>query len=526
MKYCKPILLVLYLGASIFMAAYFTYSMREFVIDDAFITSRYAKHLAEGHGPVWNAGVESVEGYTNLSYMLLEAVFESLGVGAPTYFKLLGGFSICLLLLGAWRFSILFGMSLLWRLVLLSTIVANSYIILHALSGLETILFSALIMLFVLAIEQDVSLPRPPYGLGALFWGLMLIITRPEGIVVVCGAIGALALFHQAHRKRLFLYFIGFCVAVLLLTAWRWSFYHDLLPNTFYLNTSLPIPKKGNCLDLLRMSLTHLPFTILACLSMSRTIREYRYFLFACSGVVILLAYYTTPSLKMNYSHRFFVPFLPVVLALSIVGFEKLFHTLTGPPRPTQFSRYGPIIVVLIGAFILASQVLSWHFCADFGRIYGQGLRQTHCRLGLILAQHARRDATLAVGDAGAIPYFSDLETIDYIGLNDRHIARHRSHLYKSQKDLDYVLNMEPEFLVLVSSGHSGFTGFDYGIRRIGLDFWEHPKIVEYSEVARRQMHSQLGYKNYHVVLMVHSKYAISEDFFGALRSWTKAPVP
>ncbi len=35
-----------------------------FVQDDAFISFRYARHLVEGHGLVWNPG-ERVEGYTN-----------------------------------------------------------------------------------------------------------------------------------------------------------------------------------------------------------------------------------------------------------------------------------------------------------------------------------------------------------------------------------------------------------------------------------------------------------------------------
>ena len=41
--------------------------------DDAFITFRYSKHLAQGVGPFYNVG-EHVEGYTNFSLMLLMAL--------------------------------------------------------------------------------------------------------------------------------------------------------------------------------------------------------------------------------------------------------------------------------------------------------------------------------------------------------------------------------------------------------------------------------------------------------------------
>jgi hypothetical protein len=44
--------------------------------------------------------------------------------------------------------------------------------------------------------------------------------------------------------------------------------------------------------------------------------------------------------------------------------------------------------------------------------------------IGKALQGIARPDESLAVGAAGAIPYLSNLTTIDTLGLNDRHIAR------------------------------------------------------------------------------------------------------
>ncbi len=40
------------------------------IADDAYITYRYSRNLAEGHGPVWNLG-ERVEGYTCFLHMVL-----------------------------------------------------------------------------------------------------------------------------------------------------------------------------------------------------------------------------------------------------------------------------------------------------------------------------------------------------------------------------------------------------------------------------------------------------------------------
>ncbi|HTQ08713.1 MAG TPA: hypothetical protein VMI31_01440, partial [Fimbriimonadaceae bacterium] len=44
-----------------------------FVLDDAFISLRYARNLVSGYGLVYNPGLPPVEGYTNFLWVLLEA---------------------------------------------------------------------------------------------------------------------------------------------------------------------------------------------------------------------------------------------------------------------------------------------------------------------------------------------------------------------------------------------------------------------------------------------------------------------
>ena len=48
-----------------------------------------------------------------------------------------------------------------------------------------------------------------------------------------------------------------------------------------------------------------------------------------------------------------------------------------------------------------------------------------HAALGsqLAIAELPARDRTLAVGDAGALPFYSDFDTVDLYGLNDSAIA-------------------------------------------------------------------------------------------------------
>ena len=51
-----------------------------FLTDDAYISFRYARNLAEGHGLVFNAGAERVEGYSNFLWTALLAAASAAGV--------------------------------------------------------------------------------------------------------------------------------------------------------------------------------------------------------------------------------------------------------------------------------------------------------------------------------------------------------------------------------------------------------------------------------------------------------------
>jgi hypothetical protein len=65
---------------------------------------------------------------------------------------------------------------------------------------------------------------------------------------------------------------------------------------------------------------------------------------------------------------------------------------------------------------------------------------------GLWLRNNAQPVDTIAVIDAGAIPYYSNLSTIDMIGLNDYHIATLPGP-WLSKYDNEYVLAKEPDYI-------------------------------------------------------------------------------
>ncbi len=69
-----------------------------FLADDALISLRYARNFVDGLGLVWNAG-ERVEGYSNLSWILLCSALHALGVDLVTAARGLGAACGALLVL-------------------------------------------------------------------------------------------------------------------------------------------------------------------------------------------------------------------------------------------------------------------------------------------------------------------------------------------------------------------------------------------------------------------------------------------
>jgi hypothetical protein len=68
------------LGVALLIAAANLVHFAPFITDDAFISLRYSRHLAEGHGIAWNVGEAPVEGYSNFLHIVLGAIATRLDV--------------------------------------------------------------------------------------------------------------------------------------------------------------------------------------------------------------------------------------------------------------------------------------------------------------------------------------------------------------------------------------------------------------------------------------------------------------
>ena len=71
----------LVVAATVLFGAFLAHAwVYRFLTDDAFISFRYARNLATGHGLVFNPGHEPVEGYSNFLWVLILAGARFVGL--------------------------------------------------------------------------------------------------------------------------------------------------------------------------------------------------------------------------------------------------------------------------------------------------------------------------------------------------------------------------------------------------------------------------------------------------------------
>jgi len=212
-----------------------------FLCDDAFISFRYARNLLDGDGLVFNPG-EYVEGYTNLLWVLEVAGLWALGVRpehGALWLSLLCTVVTLLVVathaarlaeprrrrLGAW-------LALAWLCCCPSFAEWTT-------SGLETRQFTMLVVLgaWLVAADDEHRAGGARMWLASLAFGLAAL-TRPEAPLLAACAVGWRLvrdwLAGDLRVRRLVALCAPFALTLAGLFAWRYGYYGQWLPNTYY----------------------------------------------------------------------------------------------------------------------------------------------------------------------------------------------------------------------------------------------------------------------------------------------------
>lgn len=437
-------------------------------VDDAYITFRYAENLAR-HGELnWNVGENPVEGYTGVLLPLTLAAGTWLGLPVGPTAKLIG---IASLFLGGallWALAGRVGLERASRSVVALGYFTCPILYTHALGGLETVLFLALGLAGLLALAAQIQEPGPSRAVGLPLALLLTSLARPEGVALTVFVFAA-ALFDAFRRSRAALTRLG--VDVLLFYAlpaacyfaWRWGYYGQALPNTYYAKWHRGLVP-GSLRDLALFSALYLALPVLALTVLwvaRRASRESE----PCARVrtlrvvlavglaftAVCWATYARSSLVMNYSHRFFAPFLPILLLAVGAMLERGLRGAGGSGAERLPPSARRAAAVFLG-LQLGANVALYPREAAFAASTERLLADVHIPAGAFLREHVpAHEWIVVVVDAGAIPYVSGLKTVDFGGLNDEFLSRRFIDKIPSARIVDYFYARNPAALVFTS---------------------------------------------------------------------------
>lgn len=398
--------------------------------DDAFISFRYAQNLVRGHGLVFNPGLPPVEGYTNFLWTVLVALGMSLGIEATTFGNIVGLLfhlaTIALLLWAAVRSSgdvvvpvAAVGLSL------------HHHAAIFASCGLETAMFGFLATAGLVWMVEA----RRARDFGFVSTLLILAtMTRPDGALfyVLCGVIVLFLAVRERKMNTLVAYVLPFVALYVPYFVWKYAYYGDIFPNTFYAKSA------------------YLPYLDQGLLYVGLYFGLYWFLVPALAGAAVLLWWRRGDGLTAGWQGSrgpLLCLLFPLVYLTYViwVGGDFMFTRFCLPVTPALLLSFqllvsrlrvgaavvllGFVVVGCVSSYLTKSMVAPYkwsHFIAeeqenypvwrvDMARTVGQSLRE----------QLRGTEAVVAIaGMEAMLAYYAEFPTvIDRYGLTDREIA-------------------------------------------------------------------------------------------------------
>ena len=416
-------------GAVLFMAG-FAWLIRDFYMDDAYIGFQYLKSLLAGHGFVFHPGAEPVEGVTNIGWQIALAPL-ALFVDPPAASKVLGfGLAVAAL-----RLVAVLGMAVsrdqppshrtagLWLVPVL--LLATSFDFLYfAFAGMETALLAVLLLaMAAMALRSPTSWSLPALAMAGC-------LTHPEAILVLPLYLGIALIGRFAPYRRLLALLAALVGLVLAVTALRYGFFGDVVPNTFHAKSGGLFLKIDGAFQYLTGRNINIAFPVSGAVALPFLVFGYLRIHRASPPLAAMLAAIALTGIAFGiYSRedwselaRYFAPYLPAALLLFWCGLSETVDRIGFSGNPAWRRRF----LALAASALVVTQL--YGILTGMARMEGYPGYVLAGRSLVAPAQWIRdtlpADAVIASRRIGALSYHSDRAVFDYVfGLTERDVA-------------------------------------------------------------------------------------------------------
>jgi len=438
--------------------------------DDAYITFRFARNLAEGDGLTWNPQEpgKRVEGYSNFLWTVMLAGLYRLGVPFKTSSQFLGLAATELTVLLLWvcrRIYLPVGCDLRLQWVAPLLYATSPVALMYAFYGLETTLFGMLVFGAIMALTLCVASPHSntaPVLLGLVLTALAL--TRAEGVAYsgLLLLIGVVGLYLNGAQRSALVALLSFAVPYGAYFAWRYTYYGLPLPLTVYAKAGTYGFWRKGLEYLWRFPTEHSPWMLLVLPLWVAWLGRRREWVFKISVVVVLLLCGLV-TVKVGHDYmpygRYFMPVLAVLYA-SIAAAVGLL--LSEQPRPRLAGIIGALAAVVFAVSYVSVLTGDWQYRRRPFTVppclysVSSPEPQRFVEFSQWLGHAVPRGQLVAVRDCGLLPYYSDLNVIDIFGLCNERVAMMKYRIRREHGPWtdhavfpDAVLSYEPAYIIL-----------------------------------------------------------------------------
>lgn len=450
-----------------------------YIIDDAFITFRYAHNLLLGHGLSWNINGEPTQGYTNFLFVLLMYIGYLLNI-SPIKFSFVMNFIGLLAICGSvFQLLKIYDVRKSIRILSVITIAIYPATVKNLNSGLETLFWTGLIFVAFL-IQQKMSSKKSTVMLYLLLF--FATLTRPETVIFVF--FWTFLSIINKQKSSLLLGLVLYLIFITGFLVFNKIYFGYVIPNSALVKINHPFQFPGTeyLVDVyLQNQLLFYATISLVTLSLIYGLQKRPLFNFLPFFIFIPFFWMTNPYMGMygRYLYPLIVSFIVIIaiytnLLLVKISQDPLSQSqlLTTQTNSKLFHIFSfiPLLVILLVSIKFIYLDLKYPF--------KQVLLNKEISIGRELGKEDYVDKILfAFGDAGSIPFYSRVNFLDVVGLNNNTIA-----LNGSAKGggwvVEYILSQNPDIIGFYSEKNGSV--FNQGHGEIGTHYSElYLKIID-----------------------------------------------
>lgn len=417
--WAKHLTLVVIIFVATFLPLTFINFEKIHPAEDAAMLMRYAVHLAQGYGIVWNIGEKPVDGATDFLFMAMVALLIKSGLSPESAIRSLIFTAhlinaLLIYLAGVLIFRVDYRIVFLAALLLVT---GNGMFYVATCFGAPVFaLFASaawICVMRMILVRSEWS-----WAIGYGFFSLLTGMTRPEGVILTFLMLIGLVIA-RGWRDTVIPAIAWFAFVVGLgglYFLWRWDYFGHPLPNPFY--------KKGGgnlYLDGLRNSIQNFVglnrlFIVLWVIAMLivPTSRALYGMIIPILGFVFS---FVLLSPEMNIKARFQYVTFPLMIIASFYAYQVIRDSCK-----ISLNSLSADMRLVLGASLLLPLLILYRGYGNIRRsLPGHDSRYD---VAVALSAYAHKGYYLAVTEAGLLPFYSGWKSIDTWGLNDSWIAR------------------------------------------------------------------------------------------------------